>query len=750
MLRTLLKQKLIPAQMHPTGGIVALLSGHTDAVNAVKFLTSSDGCLLILSGSADKTLKLWRQLGSESKAPRFECVQTLQDHQSSINCIAVSAAAGLVATGSADAAVRIWKLNESVNDGPALQCLQTIPIKPRFFPLAIALSPLQAVTNSFILAVAGTSTSIQLYVCDPEESETPSFRLHATLGGHEGWIRSLAFTQESEKPESDLLLSSASQDKYIRLWRLRLGKELPNSATADPALGAFMPGRSLSNKAHRFRAGGQDYSATFEALLLGHDDWIYSTSWRLKGNALQLLSASADNSLSIWEPDPTSGVWVSVTRLGEISAQKGSTTATGSTGGFWTGLWSPSGETVVCLGRTGSWRLWNHDERQGRWVQYIGISGHTLPVTGIAWSKSGEYLLSTSSDQTTRLHAQWKHDGQTSWHELARPQIHGYDLNCIDTLGTTQFVSGADEKLLRVFKTPKTVASVLSQLCDINPPAGETEDLPDAANMPVLGLSNKAISTSEDTAQAPAQSDTALDSQEAVDPNAVLHKSEMDLTHPPLEDHLSRHTLFPEIEKLYGHGFEISCLAASHDGSVVATACKATGLDHAVIRLYETKGWTEVRPVLVAHHLTVTRLRFSDDDEFLLSVGRDRTWALFRREAGAEGKERLTYKAVEVKEKAHTRMILDAAWIPGTKRRFATAGRDKKVNIWREATEDAGAKFVCEKALVMDQTITAIDILAGAEERAYLAIGLESGSVEIRCISGAEVTGSLRPEPRYV
>ncbi len=76
----------------------------------------------------------------------------------------------------------------------------------------------------------------------------------------------------------------------------------------------------------------------------------------------------------------------------------------------------------------------------------------------------------------------------------------------------------------------------------------------------------------------------------------------------------------PETEKLYGHGYEISILTASHDGSIIATACKASSIDHAVIRLFETKTWHEIKPPLTAHSLTVTRLRFSADDKYLLSV----------------------------------------------------------------------------------------------------------------------------------
>jgi elongator complex protein 2 len=701
------------------------LTGHTDIVNAVKFFQTSTESLII-SGSVDKTIKVWKS--SAGNLPQYECIATLSDHQNSINSIAVTPGADVFASGSADAIIKIWKISEN-NGEFSIAALQTITITPRFFPLALAISPLSGAAGSYVLAAAGTKAIIQLYVADGSISGELNFQLQATLAGHEGWIRSLAFTREKNDPSSDLLLASASQDKYIRLWRIHQGKELPSVAAAgsDPKLGAFMPGKSLSNKAHRFRAADLDYSATFEALLLGHEDWIFSTTWRKGGDKLQLLSVSADNSVAIWEPDSTSGVWVSIARLGEISSEKGSSTATGSTGGFWTGLWSPSGETVTCLGRTGSWRLWNYNEQEDRWIPGIGVGGHVQSVTGIAWSKSGDYLLSTSADQTTRLHAEWKRSDKKTWHELSRPQIHGYDLNCVDSLGESQFVSGADEKLLRVFNEPKAVANLLSKLCGIS--RSDVQNMPDAANMPVLGLSNKAIDAVDDNVEL---QNGGEDEREAIDPASVVHKSTLDLDHPPLEDHLARHTLWPETEKLYGHGYEISALAASHDGSLVATACKASSIDHAVIRLFDTKDWREIKPALTAHSLTIARLRFSDDDKFLLSVGRDRQWAVFERDS--ENKERYTMH--ENNPKGHSRMILDAAWAPAPMEVFATAGRDKQVKIW--AKEEG--KFTVKSSIPQENPITAIDFLPGiVEGSAHLAIGTETGKVTVHTVDATSL-----------
>ena len=124
-------------------------------------------------------------------------------------------------------------------------------------------------------------------------------------------------------------------------------------------------------------------------------------------------------------------------------------------------------------------------------------------------------------------------------------------------------------------------------------------------------------------------------------------------------------------------------MAVSRDGRLVATACRASSLDHAVIRLYDTHDWLEVRPPLKAHTLTVTALQFSPDDAFLLSVGRDRQWAVWAR---CDGPEKYTLR--HANPKGHSRMILSAAWAALAPATFLTAGRDKTVKIWRVGEAD--------------------------------------------------------------
>ena len=47
----------------------------------------------------------------------------------------------------------------------------------------------------------------------------------------------------------------------------------------------------------------------------------------------------------------------------------------------------------------------------------------------------------------------------------------------------------------------------------------------------------------------------------------------------PLEEHLGQSTLWPEVHKLYGHGGELSALAADPRGALVASACRVRVVD---------------------------------------------------------------------------------------------------------------------------------------------------------------------------
>lgn len=78
-------------------------------------------------------------------------------------------------------------------------------------------------------------------------------------------------------------------------------------------------------------------------------------------------------------------------------------------------------------------------------------------------------------------------------------------------------------------------------------------------------------------------------------------------------------------------------IAASYDGTIVASACRASNPEHAVVRLHSTSTWDTVGQPLSGHTLTITRIAFSQDDQRILTCSRDRGWRLYKKvEAGGE------------------------------------------------------------------------------------------------------------------
>jgi WD40 repeat protein len=123
---------------------------------------------------------------------------------------------------------------------------------------------------------------------------------------------------------------------------------------------------------------------------------------------------------------------------------------------------------------------------------------------------------------------------------------------------------------------------------------------------------------------------------------------------------------------------QLIAIAASHDGSMVASTCRASNAEHAVVRVHSTATWDPIGLPLSGHTLTITRVAFSSDDQRILSVSRDRGWRVFKRDPEGEG------FALEAEDqRAHSRMILDAAWGDGM---FTTASRDKTVRLLRSVS----------------------------------------------------------------
>lgn len=215
------------------------------------------------------------------------------------------------------------------------------------------------------------------------------------LKGHTDWIRSLDFSlpiYENDET-SNILLVSSSQDKGIRIWKMAL-LELVNAKREETSLAAYIKGPI-------FLAGSSSYQISLESLLIGHEDWVYSVEWEPPRSSSidstewyqpqSILSASMDKTMMIWQPEKTTGIWMNVVTVGELSH---------CALGFYGGHWGPSGNSILAHGYGGSFHLWrNVGVDFDDWKPQKVPSGHFGAVSDISWASDGEYLLSVSHDQ---------------------------------------------------------------------------------------------------------------------------------------------------------------------------------------------------------------------------------------------------------------------------------------------------------------------------------------------------------------
>ncbi|KAE8742733.1 hypothetical protein FOCC_FOCC011764 [Frankliniella occidentalis] len=701
---------------------------HSGRVNSVRWAQSSESRrenltdTEIVSVSSDKTGVVW----SKDEKGIFRPSGVLTGHTDVVTVVDAiylpdnstsKYPALLVVTGSADSSLKIWIRNSGNQE---LTCMETLTSGSGLY-LSIKLCLLPKV-NSPLLAIATDDAKIHLYSV---ATEPPILcHIHA-LVGHEDWIRSIDITLTDD---GDVLLASGGQDMLIRIWRLS-----PRSGATN--VSAFDRSKEIKLEEEIFSVNSNGiisyWAATVDSVLAGHEGWVYSVCWHPRVNngfgkevqPLSLLSASLDKTMVIWAPgleNDEDSVWLEKARFGEVG---------GNTLGFYGCQFAPDGHSILAHGYQGSFHLWHLDSDTESWQPGLSVGGHFDEVTDLGWEPGGNFVISVSYDQTSRLHAPWIQDkGKVSWHELARPQVHGYDIQCLAILSRYQYASGAEEKIVRLFKAPGNFIENFQRICGVHEKNINEllAAMPTGASVPSLGLSNKAIFNE----------DTSLVAGESNQPNELPegYFTPVCLAEPPKEEDLLQNTLWPEVQKLYGHGYELYSLAASHDGKILASACKASSSQHAAIILWDVQNWQQLQK-LQSHELTVTRLAFSPNDKYLLSVSRDRCWSVFENQTNDTGP---CFKLVASTNKTtgiHTRIIWCCAWTHDSKF-FSTGSREGKIVIWggqSTTKEEAGLGYwsSATSPLLLKESVTSLSFAPKkkSDESYLLAAGLENGHI---------------------
>ncbi|KAL3828293.1 hypothetical protein ACJIZ3_017095 [Penstemon smallii] len=184
----------------PSGQVVSTLSGHSKKVTSVKFVAEGE---LVVSCSADKTVRLWR--GSEDG--NYDCKQILKDHTAEVQAVTVHATNNYFVTASLD---NTWCFYELASGLCLTQVEDTSGSSDGYTSAAFHPDGL----------ILGTGTSGAIVKIWDVKSQSNVAR----FDGHVGAVNAISFS------ENGYFLATAAQDG-VKLWDLR---KLRNFRTFTP------------------------------------------------------------------------------------------------------------------------------------------------------------------------------------------------------------------------------------------------------------------------------------------------------------------------------------------------------------------------------------------------------------------------------------------------------------------------------------------------------------------------------------
>ncbi|KAJ9104212.1 hypothetical protein QFC19_004029 [Naganishia cerealis] len=696
-------------------GVCQTLPSHTAQISCLKYITPVDPRSrkqVIVSGDESGTIKVWlpssavpnrcapQENESDGPAPAFVVAQSVEAHGASVSALgqcSISDTEALVLSGGSDAVVHVWRWSYGGSGTGELVKIQTLDLGGRL-PLDMAIHRLPG-SNAYILALATTERKIHIYTTSPVDAQgSLSLSRSLVLEGHEDWIRSLDFVNFPKSPEvndnnspaatavngEDLMLASGSQDGYIRLWRVTELSQTPAGAESAAT------GEQKSEEGDQL---DDDMLDEFERQMTGETGGSARGGKQLSTKAHVItLTPSLDTDA---EASPRQyGINLEALLIGHEGWV---------TNVHWSpNLLSPTSDTaatprLLSTAADNSMIIWAPEPRTAVWLaqhRFGEMNAKGLGLFGALWAVEDE--PSAGKDENTvpvSVLANAWNGGFQRW----RAQV-----------------SRDDPAEQESEQWESEVA-----------PTGHGLAVKDLAWDPAREY---LVSVSTDQTS-PVEADPSQDkgfNQEHISISDTLDSL-------PAEGVLGSSTLWPEIEKLYGHGYELMAVASSPSGDMIATSCKATSAEHAVIRLYETATWQQIHPPLAGHTLTITKIVFSPDGQFILSCSRDRTWRLFRKKEGELGFEPVAA------EKPHARIIWDCTFSPDSSY-FVTAARDKQFKLWRKAS-NSGDKWELTATVKGKEAATAVNLIRDDEhQRDLLAVGYEDGTIEIHAVSANGTT----------
>ena len=104
---------------------------------------------------------------------------------------------------------------------------------------------------------------------------------------HQNWVRAIDIVWDAGRKR--MVMATASQDRYVRVWSL---KEEEKGGLSG--LDAYAP-------KPRLQLGARTVVVVCEGLLAGHEDWVHGARFhRSDRGVLTLLTSSMDRTMLLW------------------------------------------------------------------------------------------------------------------------------------------------------------------------------------------------------------------------------------------------------------------------------------------------------------------------------------------------------------------------------------------------------------------------------------------------------------------
>ncbi|MCC5639986.1 serine/threonine protein kinase [Nostoc sp. CHAB 5844] len=248
------------------GSLIRTLSGHNSGVIAVAISLHDQ---TLVSSSNDQNIKIWN-------LETGELIRTLTGHDGAVWSIAITPDGQTLVSGSGDKTIKIWNLKTGQLINTLTNHLSSV--------MSLAISP-----DGKTLVSGSNDKTIKMW-------NLATSKLIRTIQGHDDAVISLAISPDGKR------LVSSSNDKTIKIWNLATGELIRTLAGHNGEIFSV----AISPDGKTLASGSGDTTiklwnfnnGKLIRTLTGHTTTVYSVVF--SPDSQTLVSGSSDKSIKIW------------------------------------------------------------------------------------------------------------------------------------------------------------------------------------------------------------------------------------------------------------------------------------------------------------------------------------------------------------------------------------------------------------------------------------------------------------------